>query len=195
MQKINIEVSARHCHLSRKDLDVLFGKDYELTLYKKLSQIDQFASNEVISIKNSGGQIDNVRVLGPLRGQTQVEISLTDAKKLKINPPIRLSGDLDGSDGCILIGPKGSVTLEEGVIIAKRHIHCDPETAETMGLKNQQIVSVKIGGVRSVIFENVEVRISDKFVFYLHIDTDEGNTSLAEDNQEGLLITNENAGM
>ena len=185
---IKIEISARHCHLSREDLNTLFGKDYNLTVHKKVSQTGHFASNETITIMTSAGQIDNVRILGPVREKTQVEISFTDALKLKINPPVRLSGDLKGSESCILIGSKGSVSLPEGVIISKRHIHCDPKTADILNLKNGQSVSLKIEGVRALVFNEVEVRIDKNFVFAAHIDTDEGNASLMANNKDGILI-------
>ncbi|MGB8815678.1 MAG: phosphate propanoyltransferase [Minisyncoccia bacterium] len=187
MKKIKVEVSARHCHLSRKDLDQLFGLGYELTIYKKISQPGQFASNEMVTIKTPGGHIENVRILGPVREKTQIEISLTDARKLKINPPVRLSGDLSKSESCILIGPKGSVHLQEGVIVAKNHIHCDPKTAEKLNLKNKQQVSIKIESARPIIFSGVEVRIDKNFVYAFHIDTDEGNASLSTDIKNTII--------
>lgn len=177
MTPIKVEVSARHCHLSTTDLEILFGLGYKMTFNKDLSQTGQFAAKETVVLKTDKGQIENVRVLGPSRVKTQVEISLTDSIRLGINPPIKLSGDLEDSESCILIGPKGQVSLKEGVIIAKRHVHCDPETAEKLNLKNEQIVSIKINSDRPLVFENVEVRIDKKFVFAAHIDVDEGNAS------------------
>ncbi|MEI6627354.1 MAG: phosphate propanoyltransferase [bacterium] len=178
MQTIKIEVSARHCHLSRTDLDKLFGFDYTLTQLKPLSQTGQFACQETIAIKTADGELANVRILGPVRKNSQVELSMTEARKLKLQPPVRLSGDLKESAGCTLIGPKGEIVLKEGVIIAKRHIHCDPATAEKLGLQNNQIVSVKTAGERSVTFNEIEVRIDQTFVWAMHVDTDEGNASL-----------------
>lgn len=178
MKKVKIEVSARHCHLSSTDLETLFGQGYELVKNKDLSQLGQFAAEEKISIKTDSGQIDGIRILGPVRGATQVELTMTDARKLKITPPVRLSGDLVGSIGATLIGPKGEVVLKEGVIVAKRHIHCDLETAKMLSLTDDSLVSIKTFGERSVTFHDVPVRISDKFVWVMHIDTDEGNASL-----------------
>ncbi|MFA6526638.1 MAG: phosphate propanoyltransferase [Candidatus Buchananbacteria bacterium] len=177
MDKIRIEVSARHCHLSQKDLDKLFGKGYQLKPMKDLSQKSQFAAQETIIVKTKDGQIDNLRILGPVRPQTQIELSMTDARKLKINPPIRLSGDIKRSVGAIIIGPKGEVKLKEGIIIAKRHIHANPAQAKKMGLSKNMIISVKTVGERSVTFHSIPVRIDDNYDLSFHIDTDEGNAS------------------
>ncbi len=191
--KIKIEISGRHCHLSLKDLEILFGKSYQLKPLKPLSQPGQFAAKETVSLEVFGGRIDNLRILGPARGATQVEISRTDASRLKINSPVRLSGDLKGSPGAKLIGPKGTVKIKEGVIIAERHIHFDPISAKKLGLKNNQRVSVRTGGVRSVTFNNVVVRINKDFSLALHIDIDEANAGLNFNREQkveyGLLIT------
>lgn len=191
--KIKIEISARHCHLSDKDLERLFGRHYQLKPIKALSQPGQFASQETIDIETPNGRINNVRILGPTREATQVEISQTDARQLDIYPSIRQSGDLKGSAGAELIGTKGKIKIKEGVIIAGRHIHCDPTTAKKIGLKDSQRVSIKTVGIRSVIFDNVIVRIREDFSLAFHIDTDEGNASF-DLNQKpkaeyGLLIT------
>lgn len=178
MPEIIIEVSARHCHLSKKDLEKLFGKGYQLKILKPLSQTGMFAAKEVLTLKTKNGQIDNLRVLGPVRSRTQIELSVTDSRKLKIRPPLRLSGDLKGSAGGILIGPKGKINLKHGIIIAKRHIHCDPLTAEKLKLKHNQKVKVKTFGPRAAVFNQVVVRIKKDFVFRFHIDTDEGNACL-----------------
>ncbi|MEZ7821391.1 MAG: phosphate propanoyltransferase [Patescibacteria group bacterium] len=177
LKQVKVEVTARHIHLSRKDLDKLFGKGFELSFFKDLSQPGQFASNEKVSIVSKDGRIDNVRILGPVRSESQIEISQTDARFLKISAPLRLSGDLDGSSPIKLIGPNGFVDLEKGVIVSKRHFHCTPETSMELNLKNGDIVKVKVGedGLRGLIFDNIEVRISDKFSDAIHIDTDEGN--------------------
>lgn len=180
MDKIRIEVSARHCHLSQKDLDKLFGKGYQLKPIKDLSQKGQFAAKETIILKTKDGQIDNLRILGPLRADTQIELSMTDARKLKINPPLRLSGDIKGSVGAIIIGPKGKVKLKEGIIIAQRHLHANPAQAEKLGLKMGQSISIRTVGNRSVTFHNVAVRIEDKFDLSFQVDTDEGNGSLPD---------------
>ena len=179
MTKVKVEVSARHCHLSNKDAQQLLGKNYKLKIIKPLSQHGEFASQVTITIKTAGGQLEKVRVLGPIRDKTQVEISLTEARKLKINPPIRLSGDLKGSAGAILIGPQGQVKIKEGIIIAKRHLHCGPKQAKKLGLKNGQLISIKTPGERSVALNNIIVRIRDNFDLSVHLDTDEGNASLS----------------
>lgn len=180
MPKIKVEVSARHCHLSQKDLNGLFGVGYKLKPIKKLSQPGEFSSTATITVKTAGGQIENLRVLGPVREKTQIELSLTDARKLKINPPIRLSGDLSGSSGGLLIGPKGKVKIKEGIIIAKRHLHCNPKQARRLNLKNGQIVAVKTPGERGAILDNIMVRIKDNFDLSVHLDTDEGNATLPD---------------
>ncbi len=180
MIKIKIEVSARHLHISRKDLDKLFGKGYELKPVKDLSQKKQYASEEMVTLKTEAGELNNLRILGPVRKETQIELSMTDARKLKLKPPIRLSGEIKGSLGASLVGPKGEVKLKEGVIIAQRHIHCDPETAKKLKLSEKRDVSVKTFGDRGLVFNKVPVRIDESFVFRMHIDTDEGNASLPE---------------
>lgn len=189
MPKIKIEISARHCHLSDKDASKLLGQNYKLQAVKPLSQEGEFASQFALTVKTKGGELSKVRVIGPLREQTQVEISLTDARKLKINPPVRLSGNIKGSLGALLIGPAGSVKIKEGVIIAKRHLHCSPDQAKKLGLKKGQEVAVKTSGSRSVTFHQVEVRVADNFALAVHLDTDEGNAaSLLGTNNLGEII-------
>jgi len=178
MSRIKIEVSARHCHLSAKDLEKLFGHGYKLKPVKELSQPGQFAAKETITLKTKDGQIDNIRILGPVRNKTQVELSMTDTRKLKIQPPIRLSGDLADSVGGTLVGPKGEIKIKDGIIIAQRHIHASPAEAKNIGLKNNQKVSVKIGDDRAVTFHNIPVRVDKDFSLAMHVDTDEGNASL-----------------
>ena len=191
--KIKIEISGRHCHLSLKDLEALFGKNYRLKPLKPLSQPGQFTSKETISVRTAAGQIDSVRILGPTRELTQVEISRTDANRLKINPPVRQSGDLKNSVGAELIGPKGKVKIKEGVIIAERHVHCDPVNAKKLGLKDGQRVFVKTQGSRSTTFNNVLVRVTENSFLALHIDVDEANATLDSNRGQkaeyGLLIT------
>ena len=176
-KQVKVEVSGRHVHLSRKDLDILFGNGYELTLFKELSQPGQFSANEKVGLISGDVEFSDVRILGPVRAQSQVEISQTDARHLNIVAPLRLSGDIKGSASIKIIGPKGEVVLKEGVIIAKRHFHCTPETSKELNLKDGDIIKVKVGEdcVRGLIFDNVEVRISDKFSDAVHVDTDEGN--------------------
>lgn len=176
--RIIVEVSARHVHLCRKDLDVLFGEGYELTPEKPLSQPGEFVSTERLSIAGPREMLHNVAILGPLRPKTQVEITLTEARKIGVKPPIRESGHLEGSASCRLIGPKGEVELEEGVIVAKRHLHLSEKDALELGVKNGDIVSVKINSTeRGTIFGDVVTRVSDKYACTMHLDTDEGNAA------------------
>jgi len=189
MEKIiPIEVSARHIHLSKDISDKLFGEGYELKQLKQLYQPSDFAAEETLDIKIKDKKIVGLRVVGPLREKTQVEISRTDAINLGVNPPIRLSGDLTGSESFILIGPKGEVKVEEGLITASRHIHCATEEASNLGLKNGDVVSVKVEGERGLIFDNVLVRIKDDYKLCMHIDTDEGNAAGINKKGEGLVI-------
>lgn len=178
-KKVLVEVSARHVHLSKEHLAVLFGEGYELTEKKALSQPGQFAANERVTVVGPKRSLERVSILGPVRKATQIEISLTDARSIGINAPIRESGNTAGSAGCTLVGPKGEVVLSEGVIAAKRHIHLTPEDAEKFGVKDQQIVSVKIDSPeRSAILGDVVIRVREDFATAMHIDTDEGNAAL-----------------
>lgn len=177
-RKISVETSARHVHLSQDDLEALFGKGYSLTPKKYLSQPDQFASEERVNISGPKGEIKNVVILGPVRKSTQVEVSLTDARTLGITVPVRESGDTAGSAACTISGPKGSITLSEGVIAAKRHIHLAPDEAAVFGLSDKQVVQVKLTSKgRSLVFGDVVVRVSDRFAAAMHIDTDEANAA------------------
>lgn len=188
MFKIPIEVSARHIHLSKDILEKLFGKDYELKELKQLNQPSDFAAEEVLDIQVGDKKIYNVRIVGPIREATQVEISKTDAIFLGINPPVRLSGDLSDSCGIKLIGPNGQVDLDKGVIIALHHIHCTQTEAEEIGLKDRDAVAVKIDSERPVTFYDVLVRIRDDYKLCMHIDTDEGNAAGINKKGEGLVI-------
>ncbi len=175
--KILVETSARHVHLSDHDLETLFGENYKLNKKKDLSQPGQFACVEKVIIKGPKGDI-TASVLGPTRNSTQVELSLTDARKVGLTPPVRESGKHKNTPGCTLIGPKGEVVLSEGVIIAKRHIHLDNTTANKYGLFDKQIVNVKINSSeRSLIFGDIVVRVSEKFSPAMHVDTDEANAA------------------
>ncbi|HNY56216.1 MAG TPA: acetate/propionate family kinase, partial [Chitinophagales bacterium] len=188
--KIPIAISARHVHLTRETVDVLFGKDYELTEYKPLSQPGQYAANETVTIVGKKNKIENVRILGPLRPKDQVEISKTDEFFLGVDAPIRESGHLDGTPGIMLIGPKGTLTLKEGVIIALRHIHMHPSDAELFGVKDHDIVSVEVDDEdRPLTFKNVVIRVSNKFKLEMHIDTDEGNAAEIKSGEEGVLMS------
>lgn len=173
-----IETSARHVHVSRRVLDILFGEGYELTAKKGLSQPGQFACEERVQVIGPKNSFPAVSILGPVRPETQVELSAGDARSIGVKAPIRESGDLEGSAGCKLVGPKGEVELKDGVIIAKRHIHMTPEDAEKYGLSDKQVVSVKVDTAeRSLIFGDVVVRVSPKYALAMHIDTDESNAA------------------
>ncbi len=183
-----VETSARHVHLSAADLETLFGKGYELQFRKELSQPGQFATFDRVDIVGPKRTLSGVTILGPTRPQTQVELSLTDARSIGITAPIRESGDLSGSAPCKVVGPCGEVELTEGVIIAKRHIHMLPEDAELLGVKDKQIVSVKIPSPeRATIFSDVLVRVTPTSALAMHIDTDEANAA-GICGQEGEII-------
>jgi len=188
MDKIPIEVSARHVHLSKNDLEKLFGSDYELKVFKQLTQPSDFAAKETVDISVGGKTIKSVRVVGPLRQKTQIEISKTDSFSLGVNPPIRLSGDLDESLGVKLIGPKGEVDLSEGLIVAKRHLHCATSEASELGIKNGDRVSVEVNSTRPVVFNEVLVRVRDDYSLCLHLDTDEGNAAGLDRTGKGVIV-------
>lgn len=174
-RKVLVETSARHLHLSQEHLEILFGKGHELTVKKMLSQPGQFAAEEKVQVIGPKGSL-KMSVLGPVRKETQVEVSLTDARSLGVQPPIRESGDLEGSAPCKLVGPEGEVELTQGVIAAKRHLHCTPEDAAEIGLKDKDIISLKIDSPeRSLVFGDVVVRVSASYATAVHIDTDEAN--------------------
>ena len=185
---ISIEVSAKHIHLSQKDLEAFFGRGYKLKKLKDLTQSGEFAAKETLDIQVGNKKLSEIRVIGPVRKQTQVELSLTDSIELGINPPIRKSGDLKTSPGIILIGPKKRVKIRQGVIIAQRHIHCNSKEAKSLKLKNGQVVSVKITGKRGLIFNNIKIRANKKFKLCMHLDTDEGNASGINKKGKGILL-------
>jgi acetate kinase len=187
-KKILIEVSAHHIHLSRGELDLLFGPGSELTHRVDLSQPGQFACEETIDLIGPKGRVEHVRVLGPLRDQSQVEISMTEEYKLGIKAPIRASGDLDGSPGITLEGTKGPCHLPQGTICALRHIHMSPEDALSFGLKDRDIVSVRVEGERTLAYGDVLVRVHPDFRLSMHIDTDEANAASIITGMEGTLI-------
>lgn len=176
--EVLVETSARHLHVTQGDLETLFGKGYELTNKKDLSQPGQFACNERVDVVGPKKTLPGVTILGPVRSATQIELSMTDARSIGVTAPIRESGDVAGSAPCKLVGPKGEVTLSEGVIVAKRHIHMTPADAEAFGVKDRDVVSVKVDSAeRSLTFGDVVVRVSDKFALAMHIDTDESNAA------------------
>ena len=189
MSKILVETSARHVHVTKEALEILFGEGYELTPKKALSQPGQYACEERVDVVGPKNTIKNVSILGPVRRATQIEVSLTDARTLGVNPPVRESGDVAGSAPIKLVGPKGEIQLTEGCIAAKRHIHITPKEAAEWGLEHGQVVSVKIENTdRPAIFGNVVVRVSEKFAPAMHIDTDEANAACAFGEIYGEII-------
>lgn len=187
--KVLVETSARHVHVTQETLNKLFGEGYQLTLKKELSQPGQFAATERVDIKGPKGEMKNVSILGPVRNADQVELSLTDARKIGIIAPVRESGDITGTPGCTLVGPAGEVTIEAGVIAAKRHIHLTPEAAKEAGVEDKQMVKVAVGGEgRKLIFDDVVIRVSDKFAPAMHVDTDESNAAALSGTIEGEII-------
>lgn len=190
--KIPIGISNRHVHVSREDLETLFGKGYELTKKSDLKQPGQYACNETVTIRGPKGEFDRVRILGPVRKQSQIEISKTDSFRLGIRPPIRESGCLSGTPGLELAGPQGSIVLSEGAIIALRHIHMTPRQAEAMGVRDKEIVEVETFGERHGVLGDVLIRVSDRFSLEMHVDVDEAN-ACALTNQDYVLILNDSA--
>lgn len=172
---VPVSVSARHIHLSQAHVDILFGKDYTFQKYKDMSQPGQFACKEQVTIEGTKSQIERVRVVAPLRKETQVEVSRTDAIKLGITAPVRHSGDIKGSAAITIIGPKGKVHLQEGCIIADRHIHMSEEDAKRFGVRNLQKVKVEVDGDKAGMMYNVTVRVSNRYALDMHIDTDDAN--------------------
>ena len=184
-----VETSARHIHVSRRVLDILFGEGYELTKKKDLSQPGQYACEERVQVIGPKGSFPGVSILGPVRPETQVELSAGDARSIGVKAPIRESGDLEGSGPCKLVGPKGEVELNDGVIIAKRHIHMTPADAEKYGLEDKQIVNVKVeSDGRALIFGDVIVRVSPSYALAMHIDTDESNAASCVPGMEGDIL-------
>ena len=176
--KVLVETSARHVHVTREALNILFGEGYELTVKKMLSQPGQYASAERIDDVGPKKTLSGVSILGPVRPETQVELSLTDTRSIGIAAPVRESGQIAGSGACKLVGPKGEVEISEGVIVAKRHIHMTKADAAEFGVVDKQIVSVKVDSAdRSLIFGDVVVRVSDSYALAMHIDTDESNAA------------------
>lgn len=187
--KIPIETSARHIHLSQADFKTLFGPKAEMHYKKELSQPGQYACEERLTIVGPKSVLKNVIVLGPGRSATQIEISVTDARKLGIPGIIRQSGDIEGTPGCILTGPKGQIELTKGVIVAKRHIHMTPLDAARARVKDNDIVFVITTSFeRSLIFSDVVVRVSPSFRLAMHVDTDEANAFANEDNPCGVIL-------
>lgn len=180
MKQIPVGVSARHIHLSKEHVEALFGQGAALTEMKPLSQPGQFAANETVEVIGPKGKFPKVRILGPARSKTQLEISRTDAFALGIDAPVRESGNIAGTPGMTIKGPAGEVTLEEGVIVAARHIHFHTSDAAKWGIADKQKLRVRLGGERGMVLENVVARVSDSFALDMHIDTDEANAAGAK---------------
>lgn len=187
--EIKVGVSQRHIHLSREDLDVLFGKDYELTKLKPLMGKEYAAKEVVTLVGRSLKPIEKVRVLGPVRKNTQVEISRTDTFVLKVSPPVRPSGEVEGSERLVVVGPKGTIYLKQGVIIANRHIHMPPKVAEMYGIKDNDRVDVVVDGEKPTEFFDVQIRVRDDFDTEMHIDTDDANSSALKNGDKVRIIT------
>ena len=187
--KFLVETSARHVHLTQEHLEILFGKGYELTRKKDLSQPGQYACEERVTIVGSKKELAGVSILGPVRKATQVELSLTDARAIGVAAPIKESGDIAGSGACKIVGPCGEIEIAEGVIAAKRHIHATSADAEALGVKTGEIVSVKVDtDGRSLVFGDVVVRVSDSYALAMHIDTDESNAAACGREQYGEIV-------
>ncbi|MFD2613085.1 phosphate propanoyltransferase [Paenibacillus gansuensis] len=180
MKQVPVGVSARHIHLSKEHIEALFGKGYELKEMKALSQPGQFAAEETVAVIGTKGKFDKVRILGPARGATQLEVSRTDAFALGVNPPVRESGNIEGTPGIKIVGPAGEIEIDKGVIVAARHIHFHTSDAEKWGIQNHQSLRVRVGGERGLVFENVVARVHETYALDMHIDTDEANASGAK---------------
>jgi putative phosphotransacetylase len=187
-KEVPIGVSARHIHLSDEHVELLFGKGYTLTEMKPLSQPGQYAAGETVAVAGPKGTFAKVRILGPTRKRTQLEISRTDAFTLGVNPPVRESGDIAGSAGITLQGPSGEVKIEEGVIVAARHIHFHTSDAERFGIADKQSLRVRFSGERGVVFENVIARVSEQYALDMHIDTDEANAAGVKNGDMAQII-------
>ncbi|MDR0701033.1 MAG: phosphate propanoyltransferase [Azoarcus sp.] len=186
--KVPVGISNKHLHLSEQDLAALFGPGHKLTPYKELVQPGQYAAHEQVDLVGPKGSFRNIRIIGPTRPQTQVEISRTDARALGIDAPVRESGKLDGSPGLKLVGPKGEVELKAGAIVALRHIHLSPAQAVDAGLKDKDLVDVKTYGTRPLVFEDVLIRSGDGHFREFHIDTDEANAAGLANSDEVEIV-------
>lgn len=183
---VQLEASGRHVHVTKEQAQILFG--HSLTEKRPLSQPGQFLSNERLTVIGPKGEFENVAVLGPERKEAQIEISLTDARVLGVNPPVRLSGDVQNSPGATLVGPKGKVTLPQGVIVAQRHIHMTPEDASRFGVQDKQVVGLKTYTKRPTVFEDTVVRVSKDFATYVHLDYDEANACGFQSGDLGRIV-------
>lgn len=185
---IPVSMSNRHVHISKEHLEVLFGEGHELTVMKDLSQPGQFACDEKIDVVGPRATLKGVRILGPVRPETQIEISVFDARTLGVEAVVRASGNTNNTPGCTIVGPKGQVTLEKGLIVAARHVHMHTDDAPKYGVKDKDVVKVKVGSDRSVVFENVVVRVHPDFALDMHIDIEEGNAAAIQNGEQGEII-------
>ncbi|MCM2997454.1 phosphate propanoyltransferase [Paenibacillus cellulositrophicus] len=185
---VPVGVSARHIHLTQEHIEALFGQGYQLTEFKPLSQPGQFAANETVAVIGPKGQFDKVRILGPARSASQLEISRTDSFAIGVKAPVRESGNIEGTPGIKVKGPQGEIELEQGVIVAARHIHFHTSDAQSWGIADKQQLKVRIGGERGLVFENVIARVSDSFALDMHIDTDEANAAGAKTGDTAEII-------
>lgn len=185
---VPVGISARHIHLTREDIQKLFGKGYQLTFMKPLSQPGQFAAAETVTLIGPKGKIERVRILGPERKESQVEIPFSDSRRLSVTPPVRTSGDLAGTPGITVKGPAGEVRLESGVIVADRHVHMVPEDAAWYGVKDGDVVKARVSGPKGGIIEQITVRVDESYHLELHLDTDDANAFLIRQNQRLTLL-------
>ncbi|HLT00372.1 MAG TPA: phosphate propanoyltransferase [Acholeplasma sp.] len=189
MRKIPVGISGRHVHVTKEHLEILFGEGYELKVFKPLSQPGQYAAEEKVTVVSPNGlALEGVRILGPVRPASQVEISQSDAIRYKFTAPVRSSGDVKGSGACKLVGPKGEVELSEGVIIADRHIHFSLEEAKEFGVVDKQVVSIKIDGVKAGILDNILCRVNANFRLDCHLDTDDGAAFMLKNGDTVTLV-------
>ena len=185
---VKVRISGRHIHVSQKDLELLYGPGYHLTKYRDLAQPGQYAAKETLTVVGPKGVMEGIRILGPMRDKTQVEISGTDGYHLGMEPPVRDSGNISGTPGIVLVGPYGAVTLREGVILAATHIHMSSHDAAKLKLKNGDRVQVLVDGERDIIFTEVLVRVDKSFITEMHVDTDEANAAVIEDGDYVTII-------
>lgn len=185
---VPVGVSARHIHLTQEHVEALFGAGYQLTEFKPLSQPGQYAANETVAVVGAKGKFDKVRILGPVRPASQLEVSRTDSFALGVKAPVRESGNIEGTPGIKLVGPAGEVELETGVIVAARHIHFHTSDAEKWGIADKQMLKVRLGGERGLVLENVVARVSDSFALDMHIDTDEANAAGANNGDTAEIV-------
>ena len=185
---VPVNMSNRHIHVSQEHLEILFGKGHQLTKFKDLSQPGQYACEEKVDIVGPKGTLKGVRILGPVRPETQLEVSMYDARTMGVEGVVRPSGKIKGTPGCTIVGPKGQVEIKEGVIVAARHIHMHTSDSEKFGLKDMDVVKVRVGNERAVIFENVLVRVHPDFALDMHIDIEEGNAAGIKNGDMGEII-------